>query len=130
MRALADPVRRGARVGAGECLEQWDPLEPRPGPLQLPFQLLLLPGVDRLRDLALFANRFRRPSPAVVKHLRVGRARANSPGVSHGGLCIPRFASARSMRAYNRVASFAIPCPRAMRRVRILVLHHARIAGP
>src|SRR6266550_1567682 len=76
---LGDPLRRDARVRAGERLEQRNPV-------QVPLRLLArralaAPGIDGLGDLVLLADGAGGARPAVVEHLRAGAPRADLPVV-------------------------------------------------
>src|SRR6266576_462400 len=74
--AGVDPLRGGARMGSGERLQQRDPIEVS-GARQLFLEALFAPGIDRLRDLALFSDCRGRTRPTLMEHLGVGRACAD-----------------------------------------------------
>src|SRR5690242_13859559 len=67
---LAHPLLRRARMRAGVRLQERQPLEV--AALLLARRALAAPGIDRLRDLVLLANRARGARPAVMKHARPG----------------------------------------------------------
>src|SRR5690242_15585922 len=75
--ALPHPLRRGTRMRPGVRLEQRQPLEVTP--LLLARRALAAPGIDRLRDLELLADRARRPRPPVMEHPRPGGPGADLP---------------------------------------------------